>query len=185
MGPSGKCTNNSYRLRIHLEIQDKKRKAILSTINSTILFNQQVTEIKRNIFRPQIPVLASNKINGLRIFLLIGYHLWYQFHVLCLFCSGSFALCYRLSRPHDLPRLARIFDDHLFGSVAAVAGDFIVSAARPRQLHHAAIPQGVLVMGHKVQPLTFTHHHASHRVMVHFGTVSACQDVARWMGRYA
>ncbi len=41
----------------------------------------------KSVYTGSIPVLASNKINDLRFCFFIGYHLRYQFHVLCLFCS--------------------------------------------------------------------------------------------------
>ena len=51
----------------------------------------------KSVYRSSILLLASILFNGLEYCSLIGYHLRYQFHVLCLFCSSPICVSPQLA----------------------------------------------------------------------------------------
>ena len=95
-------------------------------------------------FRYSPPIFSMNY----DLLCSLGYHLGYQFLVLCRFCSWLFPFGCGLPCSHDLARFPCIFDDHLLGCVAAVAGDFVVSAPGPGKFHHSPVTQCMLIKSH-------------------------------------
>ena len=101
----------------------------------------------------------------------LGYHLGYQFLVLCRFCSWLLPFGCGLTCPHHLARLTGIFDNHLVGCVAAVVGTLVDCAPGRGKLHDASVAKRMLVKSHQSQALTFFDHHPCHGVIAHRRTV--------------